>query len=406
MGKIMLKDLLNQAEEKLRKEKYTEETIKDYKYVWNKFYNMCELFNVNYFDLNLAMNFLEKYYHIDLKNGKGRTYTKRMRSMYVLDCINRNQPIKNFRPKIDRIIPEEFKDIFYEYENFLRRNYSYSTIMYNATVLEKFFNYIKDINVTSINEISIQNVYAFINSIDTDIYSKHTIYNIKYKLKSFFNYLYDNKKYNFSGDDIFPKIAKVDRVKLPSYYTMEEINLILEQVNRKTNRGKRDFAILLLAIVYGLRNSDIIRLKYENILWNENKIELIQFKTKKLLELPLTDNVKYALLDYLKNARPKIETNYIFLPTKPPYNYIDKENASSLYKSASYYIKKAGIDTRRKRGLHSLRHSMASNMLKNNIEVSTISSVLGHSSVDVTNIYLSIDEKQLRELALEVPAYE
>jgi len=49
---------------------------------------------------------------------------------------------------------------------------------------------------------------------------------------------------------------------------------------------------------------------------------------------------------------------------------------------------------------------MASNMLKNNIEVSTISSVLGHSSVDVTNIYLSIDEKQLRELALEVPAYE
>ena len=103
---------------------------------------------------------------------------------------------------------------------------------------------------------------------------------------------------------------------------------------------------------------------------------------------------------------PKIETNYIFLPTKPPYNYIDKENASSLYKSASDYIKKAGLDKGRKRGLHSLRHSMASNMLKNNIEVSTISSVLGHSSVDVTNIYLSIDEKQLRELALEVPAYE
>ena len=64
MEKLMLKDLLSQAEEKLRKEKYTEETIKDYKYVWNKFYNMCELFNVNYFDLNLAMNFLEKYYEL------------------------------------------------------------------------------------------------------------------------------------------------------------------------------------------------------------------------------------------------------------------------------------------------------------------------------------------------------
>ena len=84
MEKLILKDLLNRAEEKLRKENYKEETIQDYKYVWNKFYNMCELFNITYFDLDLAMKFLAKYYNIDLKNGKGRTYTRRMRSIYVL----------------------------------------------------------------------------------------------------------------------------------------------------------------------------------------------------------------------------------------------------------------------------------------------------------------------------------
>lgn len=406
MDKLSLKDLLNRAEDKLREENYSEETIQDYKYVWNKFYNMCELFNINYFDLDLAMKFLEKYYHIDLENGKGRTYTRRIRCMYVLDCINRNQALRNFRPKIDRIIPEEFKDIFYEYDNFLRRNYSYSTIFSSEFIIAKFLTFLKNKEIATLNDIRIQNIYEFINSIDDKKYSVNTIYEIKYKLKKFFQYLYDNKKYKFNGTDIFPKIAKVDRVKLPSYYTIKEINLILEQVDRKTNRGKRDFAILLLAIVYGLRNSDIIRLKFENILWNENKIELIQYKTKKLLELPLTDNIKYAILDYLKNARPQVKSDYIFLPTKPPYNYIDKEHASSLYRSASDYIKKAGIDNGKKRGLHSLRHSMASNMLKNNIDVSTISGILGHSSVDVTNVYLSIDESQLRELALEVPAYE
>ena len=110
---------------------------------------------------------------------------------------------------------------------------------------------------------------------------------------------------------------------MPSYYTIDEINQILKQVDRNTKKGKRDFAILLLAIVYGLRNSDIVHLKKENILWNENKIELVQYKTKRLLELPLTENVKYSLLDYLKNARPKINTPYIFLPTKPPYTYTD-----------------------------------------------------------------------------------
>ena len=96
-----------------------------------------------------------------------------------------------------------------------------------------------------------------------------------------------------------------------------------------------------------------------------------------------------------------------FLPTKAPYTYIDMKNYSSLYKSAEQYIKKAGIDIEnRKKGLHSLRHSLASNMLKNNIEISTISGILGHSSIDVTNIYLSINEEQLRMLALEVPKYE
>ena len=83
------------------------------------------------------------------------------------------------------------------------------------------------------------------------------------------------------------------------------------------------------------------------------------------------------------------------------------KNYSSLYKSAELYIKKAGIDTKnRKRGLHAFRHSLASNMLKNNIEISTISGVLGHSSVDVTNIYLRLDNEQLKKLALEVPKYE
>ena len=402
-----MKDLLNRAEKILREKKYSESTIQDYKYVWKKFYNICELCNIKYFDLELAKKFLKIYYNIDLKNGKGRLYTRRMRSIYVLDSIDRNKPIKNFRPKVEKRLPEEFNDIFYEYDEYLKSNYSYNTIMASEKVLVDFFKYLKQNNINSIENIAIQNIYNFVNSINTQKYSLNTIYEIKYKLKNFFKYLYNNHKYKFDGTDIFPKIAKFERSKLPSYYTIDEINQILKQVDRNTKKGKRDFAILLLAIVYGLRNSDIVHLKKENILWNENKIELVQYKTKRLLELPLTENVKYSLLDYLKNARPKINTPYIFLPTKPPYTYTDMKNYSSLYKSAEQYINKAGIDVKnRKRGLHSLRHSLASNMLKNNIEISTISGVLGHSNINVTNIYLNISENQLRKLALEVPKYE
>ena len=341
MKRLKLKELLNRAEEILKEEKYSKETIMDYKYVWNKFYNICELCGIEYFDLELAKRFLEKYYHVDIKNGKGRAYTRRMRSIYLLDSVDKGKPIKIFRPKIEKIIPEEFKDIFYEYDNYLRSNYSYSIIMTSGAILANFFKYLKENNINCVEDIEIQNIYNFVNSIDTQKYSQNTIYGYKYKLKKFFQYLYDNKRYKFSGVDIFPKIAKFERSKLPSYYTMDEINQILEQVDRTSKRGKRDFAILLLAIVYGLRNSDIVHLKKENILWNENKIELIQYKTKRLLELPLIENVKYAILDYLKNARPNIDSPYIFLPTKPPYTYVDMKNYSSLYKSVEFYIKKA-----------------------------------------------------------------
>ena len=258
MERLKLKDLLNLAEAILREKNYSEDTIQDYKYVWNKFYDICELCNIKYFDLDLAKRFLEKYYHIDLKSGKGRSYTRRMRSIYVLDSIDKNKPIKIFRPKMEKKIPEEFNDIFYEYDNYLKSNYSYSYIMTSEKVLVDFFYYLKQNNINSIENIEIQNIYNFVNSINNQRYSKSTIYQVKYKLKKFFQYLYDNRKYKFSGIDIFPKIAKFERSKLPSYYTIDEINKILEQVDRNTKRGKRDFAILLLAIVYGLKNQDTV----------------------------------------------------------------------------------------------------------------------------------------------------
>ena len=408
MERLKLKDLIDTAINKLQDEKYSKDTVDDYKFVWNKFYNMCELFKVEYFDYNIAIKFLEKYYHVDIKTRKGRNYCRRMRCMNVLNSIDNNEKIGIYRPQLIDNILSNYNDILKEYEEYLvDNNYTNSAVYASRDALTKLFTYLENNKVLSIDKIKINDIYSFVNSLNTSNYSQATIYNIKYKLKFFFQYLYENNKFKFSGYDIFPKIAKYDRAKLPSYYTIEEINKMIKQIDTSTKCGKRDLAIFLLASVYGLRNSDIVHLKKKNIIWSENKIELIQYKTKKLLELPLTDNVKLALLDYLKNVRPDIDSEYVFLPTKPPYKYVNGEKYSSLYKSMSIYAKKAGVYCKNKKlGLHTLRHSVANNMLKNNIDIKIISNILGHSSVDVTNIYLGIDVPQLRKLTLEVPSYE
>ena len=73
--------------------------------------------------------------------------------MYVLDCINRNKPIRNFRPRIDKIIPEYFKDIFYEYDNFLSKNYSYSTILSSESILARFLTFLNNSGIITLNDI-------------------------------------------------------------------------------------------------------------------------------------------------------------------------------------------------------------------------------------------------------------
>ena len=118
MDRLKLKELINTAINKLQDDKYRNDTIEDYKFTWKKFYEMCELFNVEYFDYNIAMKFLEKYYHIDIKNGKGRTHTRRMRAMHILNSLDKNEKIGIYKKVLDKKIPNSYRGVFNEFEEF------------------------------------------------------------------------------------------------------------------------------------------------------------------------------------------------------------------------------------------------------------------------------------------------
>jgi integrase len=154
-------------------------------------------------------------------------------------------------------------------------------------------------------------------------------------------------------------------------------------------------------VYLGIRSSDVAALKLSCIDWNHNTISFEQFKTKQPIVLPLLDEVKYPLLDYLKNARPESEDNeHIFIKSRAPHTYYSK----GLYNVVSRCIKESKVDTTGKHfGPHALRHSLATNLLAENVPISGISDILGHSSTITTEIYLSVDETHLKEISLEVP---
>src|SRR2546430_10584100 len=113
---------------------------------------------------------------------------------------------------------------------------------------------------------------------------------------------------------------------IPSVWDQELIVRLLGAVDRSSAKGKRDYAILLLACRLGFRAGDIRTLKLDNLRWAESTIEITQAKTSTPLTLPLTSEVGEALIDYLKSGRPQTTHREVFLKVNPPFDPFRENN--------------------------------------------------------------------------------
>lgn len=385
---------------------YRPKTIENERCTFNQLLKYCTKNNINNYNKNIGMKFLDEHYNISKYTINSRYRCRRLRSIYLIEWYLKKDDItKKIIPRTNKVIlPKSYSNVINEYKTFLlNKEYSNATINHKIRSLNMLFKYAINKNINKYENITKNIIYNFLFEIKK-LYSNSSLYLIKYDIKNFYDYLFQTNKSDISGNSIFPKIIKKDREKLPSYYTKDEIKKVLTLVDITSKVGKRDYAVLLLAITYGLRNCDIINLTFDNLDWKHNKINIMQRKTKEKLELNLTESVKFSLIDYIKNARPDYESNHIFLKFKFPYEYTEN---SSLYKSLKKYIDISDIELRnRKKGLHSLRHSCATNLLSNNTQLPIISSILGHSTVESTKRYLSIGIEQLKKISLEVPTNE
>ncbi|PYG84967.1 site-specific recombinase XerD [Ruminiclostridium sufflavum DSM 19573] len=181
----------------------------------------------------------------------------------------------------------------------------------------------------------------------------------------------------------------------------DEIAAVLKQIDRSLPRGKRDYAIILLGIVTGLRACDIAALKLSDIDWRTGEIHILQKKTRVPLALPLTQDVGAALKDYILNGRispiRKVIREYeeVFISVKAPYAPLSHYGAiGGIY---ALYKLKAGLKSGT---FHDLRRAIGKNMVTAEIPVSTVSQVLGHGDLDSTKQYISLDSIHLKECAL------
>lgn len=197
-----------------------------------------------------------------------------------------------------------------------------------------------------------------------------------------------------------PRIYRLEQ--LPRALPWEQVVALLRSIDRSQPDDIRDFTLLYLAVRYGLRRGELVRLTLDDIDWRAGILHVRQTKTKQTLELPLTDEAGDVLTRYLKMARPQSSLRELFLRRKAP---IGPLTAMGVYHTLQERIRGSGLDFPRVGG-HALRHSLAVHLLRRGVALGTIGKVLGHRDVESTAVYLRLSVEDLREVGLPVPKCE
>ena len=321
----------------------------------------------------------------------------RSRSIRILSSYLKNGTIsKRIVHLMEYPLPGQIGDmalLFLQSLRVLRRNEL--TIAEHRRMLSYFISGLELKSKSEVKDIREQDILDFIG------YAQHCKDKHHNTMRLFCRFLYEQKyidenlEYILTGNR-FPK-----REKLPSVYSPDEIRQIESSVEQSSHVGKRNYAILLLASRLGLRASDICNLKFSNIDWDNNKITLSQYKTGRSIELPLLIEIGEAIVNYLKYARPVSNLPEVFLTASAPYRPM---NHIGLTGVIARIMQGSKVDiSQRKFGPHSMRHSLASQLLNNGVSLPVISETLGHAKTQTTMEYLRIDMKNLAKCTLEVP---
>jgi site-specific recombinase XerD len=201
-------------------------------------------------------------------------------------------------------------------------------------------------------------------------------------------------------DHAVPTLRTYKLAQVPRGLTEVQAHAVLESIDRSTDVGRRDYAILTLLHTYGVRGGQVRALRLDDIRWSQDQILFRATKGGKDSLLPLTAEVGESLLAYLRNARPHSTLREVFLTCRAPYRPFRQSN--SLSEVIRRHIRAVGLELPSK-GAHAFRHAFATRMVADGHPFKAVADVLGHRYLSTTFIYTKVDFNALSQVALEWP---
>lgn len=320
----------------------------------------------------------------------GSTLRQYKNSIRRLDCLLLDTEWEPLRHKVHEYSCSCFDNVIREYESYLvKKGKTREHVRNLVRMAAGFLKLMDQFGCTQIASITSEMILLGFNQAASK-------YNYRLYIGTFFQYAHSRKMTEIDFWSLIPPVVR--HHGLPSVYSPQEVEQLLATIERVTELGKRNYAIILIAARLGLRASDIAGLRFDNL--KSEAIEIIQSKTKQPLKITLLDEVKEAIFDYVDHGRPQSPTSYIFLNVGG-YGIISARNISVLTRRT--FMRSGIVCGNRKTGPHSLRASLATALLSEGNDYNTIQRVLGHSNIQSTKSYAKVDIEQLRTYAIDVP---
>ena len=285
------------------------------------------------------------------------------------------------------------------YTTFLHqhRGLAARTVHKRVWQLAQAADFLEQAGVTALPEIQAPQIQQFFIQLQSQKPATRLTYAVT--LRSFLRWTYQE---GLLPVDLSPAAIAVRHVRqahVRDVLDADDMDRLLAAMDRSCATGRRDYAVLMLAIRYGMRPSDIRHLRLDDVRWRQGLISIRQAKTGRPLTLPLLPDVAEALMAYLRDGRPTTAAREVFVRHRAPFEpFVPTNNLAAILRTA---FRRAGLDQRPgRRGLYLLRHTLASRLLAAGCAIKTIGDVLGHLSSDTTMEYVNVDLAALRRVVL------
>jgi site-specific recombinase XerD len=193
-----------------------------------------------------------------------------------------------------------------------------------------------------------------------------------------------------------PRGRSYRQASIPRAIRWEDVKRLLASIDRRSDLGKRDYAILVLLASYGLRAREIAALCLDDFDWKHAQVSIPMRKGGHSTRYPLSAAAGEAVIEYLQVRRTDVVHRQAFLTVKSPYTPMQHATVSSM---VGIRLRAAGIQVSRA-GSHTLRHACVQHLVEANVPFKVIGDYVGHRNPASTLVYGKVALHKLRELVI------